>query len=374
MGGFFGMISGTANTIALYGRFRKGSLTAKRMLLNFVTTGVVVILINYVYMLAFAPGYIAPEYVAISILPAFIRTGQYYPPGPARILFATALLMVGTGTLFTGLILYPLCRKDGYRKIVRNCIVLGIIATAIIFIYPVLDTITTPYFAQPLTLANFAPRLFLSWIVGDMDPMFPYLGFTLYGAIFGILIVEGVPQRTILAYGYGLGAIFTVLAINHIATYGFEVGSYQTPPIGPLISVLGPMLLLLTFCFQTMDFTKDSTKLWSIKHSVGSRSFGILTLTIFLLEGSFSQLVGLITGTFYPTWRNDVGFVFLIFSASILILWRIILKCWANIHFKGSFEWFIILAVAKFTRKKSTRLDADHILHGYQEYVETKSG
>ena len=140
--GFFGMISATANTIALYGRLRRGTYTAKRMLLNFTTTGTVVILVNYIYMLVFSPGYIAPDFVAISILPAFIRTGQYYPPDPARMLFATALLMVGTGTLFTGLILHPLCRKGGYKKIVRNCIVLGIIATAIVFVYPVLDAIT----------------------------------------------------------------------------------------------------------------------------------------------------------------------------------------------------------------------------------------
>ena len=371
--GFFGMISATANTIALYGRFRKGSFTAKRMLLNFITTGLVVILINYIYMLVFAPGYIDPNYVAISILPAFIRTGLYYPPDPARILFATALLMVGTGILFTGLILYPLCRKDGYKKITRNCIVLGIIATAIIFVYPVLDTITAEYFTQPLTFANFVPRLFLSWIVGDMNPMFPYLGFMLYGAIFGILIVEGVRHRTILTYGYALGVTLTLIGMSYIATYGFDVGAYQTPPIGPLISILGPMLLSLTFCLHAMDFRKDSTRIWWIKHSVGSRSFGILTLTAFLLEGSFSQILGLIVGLFYPAWWSNVAFVFLIFSALILVLWRIILRYWAKIHFKGSFEWFIISAVAKFTGKKSTRLDVDHILHGYEEYVETKS-
>jgi len=272
------------------------------------------------------------------------------------------------------LILYPLCRKDGYEKTVRNCIVLGILATAIIFIYPVLDTITASYFAEPLDLANFLPRLFLSWIVGDMNPMFPYLGFMLYGAIFGILIVEGFSHRIILTYGYVLGAIFTVIGMNHIATYGFSVGAYQTPPIGSLTSTLGPMLLLLTFCLQTIDFRKDSTKIWWIRHSVGSRSFGILTLTMFLLEGSFSQSVGFIVGLFYPTWRNDVGFVFLIFSVLTVILWRIILKYWARIHFKGSFEWFITLAVANFTGKKSSRLDADHILHGYEEYVETKFG
>jgi len=371
--GFFGIISGTANTIASYGRFRKGSFTAKGMLLNFMATGGVVILSNYIYMLVFAPGYINPDKVTISILPAFIRTGQYYPPDPARVLFTTALLMVGAGVFFTGLVLYPLCRKDGYKKTVRNCIVLGIVATSVILIYPVLDAITASYFAEPLTLANFVPRLFLSWIVGDMDPLFPYLGFVLYGAIFGILIVEGFSRRIILTYGYGLGAIFTMIGMSYIANYGFSVGAYQTPPIGPLMSILGPMLLSFTFSLEAIDFNKGSTRIWWIRHSVGSRSFGILTLTIFLLEGSFSQLVSSIIGLFYPTWRSNVAFVFLIFSTLIVVLWGIILRYWGRIHFKGSFEWFITLAVAKFTGKKSTRLDADHILRGYEEYVETKS-
>ncbi len=251
---------------------------------------------------------------------------------------------------------------------------LGIIATAIVFAYPALDAITASYLAQPLTHGNLVPRFFLSWVVGDMAPMFPYLGFTLYGAIFGILLVERFRHRTILIYGYGLGAIFTVAGMNHIATYGFSVGAYQTPPIGSLISILGPMLLLLTFCLHTIDFKTDSTKIWWIRHSVGSRSFGILALTTFLLEGSFSQLIGLIVGSFYPTWRSNVAFVFLVFSALVLILWRIVLRYWARIHFKGSFEWFVVSAVRRFAGKKSTRLDADRILHGYEEYVETTSG
>ncbi len=54
----------------------------------------------------------------------------------------------------------------------------------------------------------------------------------------------------------------------------------------------------------------------------------------------------------------------------VTILWAILVKLWAKVQFKGSFEWLITLTMGKLTGKKTERLNTDYILNGYTAYIE----
>ncbi len=181
-------------------------------------------------------------------------------------------------------------------------------------------------------------------------------------------------KKTLLGYGYLLGLFYTILGFGMMAiTGGFSANSFDVPPFWPLISILGPMLLSTTLMLHIMDLSGDKAKLWWLKHSVGVRTFGIVSLSAFLLEGSFSQIIHHIFALFIPNYGynlSDVGVTLLIFSPLVVILWWIILKLWARVDFKGSFEWLIIWIINKITGKQTGRLNAKAILFNVHAYVD----
>jgi hypothetical protein len=279
--------------------------------------------------------------------------------------------MIGWGTIFTGLILYILTINDGIQKIGRNCLVIGIAGTIIIFIQPLIKSDINAILAQPLTWANFPLHLLLHWIAGPMDPIVPYVGFTFYGIIFGIIYVEGLSKKTFLTYGYGLGMFYTILGFTmQTLTGGFTINAYDTPPFWPLIAILGPMLLATTFIVHIMDMRSEEAKLKAIKRTIGMRTFGLVSLTAFLLEGSLSQIVHALINVFYPNSGANTIFIVLIFSPFMVILWLLILKLWSRIDFKGSFEWFILWIVSKITGKTSEKLNVDRLLRNPHAYID----
>jgi len=78
--GMFGMVSGFSNSISLYGHLRQGRTTRATMLKSAVSRGLIILLVNYIYLAIFTPGFLIPGQEAIGILPGLIRTGRLYHP------------------------------------------------------------------------------------------------------------------------------------------------------------------------------------------------------------------------------------------------------------------------------------------------------
>jgi len=367
--GMFGMVSGFSNSISLYGHLRRGRTTRATMLKSAVSRGLIILLVNYIYLAIFTPGFLIPGQEAIGILPGLIRTGRLYHPSVGRMLFATALTMVAWGTIFTGIFLYLLTRNGGHGKPRRNYLVLIFAATVIIWCYPLVHAALRPLMTSPVTLASFPGALVASWLVGPMAPAFPYAGFTLYGAVFGMMIVDGAKRSSIFLYGYGLGFVYCVIGGVYMTTIGFWTNSFDVPDMAPLISILGPMLLLMTFLLHMLDFRGDRIKARAVRRTKVIRAFGILSLTAFILEGSFSAIIRWVFEILKPGFTYNGGFVFIVFAPVVTILWIVILKLWGRTHFAGSFEWLIVWAMGKLTGRRSQRLNVDHILRGNEAYM-----
>ncbi len=363
-----------ANTIASYGRFREGKLSPRKVLANSVIAGGIVVALNYIYMGFFTPGLITPELTSIGLLPGLIRTGQMILGTPERMLFCTALMMIGWSVLFSGVFLYLLMRKGGVDKPRRNFLVLGICATTCVVIYPVLQDLLRPFMTNPLTPENFLGALIISWLVGPSFPIFPYLGFALFGVIFGLLVVDKATKRTLLVYGYGIGAIFTVIGFICIALVGFTANAFDTPDLQVLLAVLGNVMLALTFIMHVMDFAGDKVKVWWIRHSRRVRSCGLISLSAFFLEASLAVAVRHIFEIFYPAFTYDFLFMFAIFAPIMAIIWIVVVRLWARVHFKASFEWMIDRLMAKFTGKQTDRLNTDYILRSSDAYLDRPAG
>lgn len=368
--GAFGMISGVANCISMYRRLRAGSIRPAKLMSAAALTTALILLINYFYLAILSPGWIKPGDVSIGLLPALIVTGKLYISSLDRLLFATALTMVAWGIFFTALLLVILTRNDGHLRRLRNYLVLGTVATAFVLTYPVVQHLVRPWMQAPITLTRVPGALVASWLAGPMDPICPYVGFTLYGAIFGMMIVDGVRRSTLLAYGYGLGVLYSVVGYLLTQRYGFWNNDFDTPDLVPLISIIGPIVLILTATMHLMDLRGAVAKAWWVRWTRGLRIFGLLSLTAFVMEGSFSAIVRRAVQLVVPDFTHDGAFIFLIFSPLVVALWVLILKLWSRVHFAGSFEWLMIKAVAALTHKHSQRLDVDALLQSDRAYVD----
>ena len=367
--GVFATISGISNALSLYGPLSCGTIDRRRMIRGALGGGLAIIALNYAYLAFFSPGFLELGKVPpIGILPALVRTGGFGPPSADHLLFCTALMMVGWGKVATGVSIWTLTRDDRPRVGTSGRIALGIAATAIVCAYPLVKAILRPLFVLPVTPWALPLDLVLTWIVGPMDPIVPYVGFTLYGVLFGLLIVDRAPRWHILAYGYTTGALWTIAAAFSYHATGYYNNPWDIPDFGPLIQILGPMILTCTAVMHAMDLGSERRRRFFWRWTRTVRLFGILSLTAFLLEGTVSALLRRLVELAKPGFTNDVEFLFAIFSPFVVLCWFAALKLWARVNFAGSFEWLLVQASNRLTGKVSRRLDAAILLNSAEAY------
>jgi hypothetical protein len=379
----FAMISGTANTISIYGRFRAKKMSAKKMLNNLLLTGFEILIMNYIYMLFFTPGHVEPGLTSIGILPGLVRYGVIFISSLERLIFSTTLVMLGTSTITLGIVLYLIFRKEPVNSPTtegiiennvkvnnRNYIIMGLIATGILVLYPLVEFIATPILSLEVNPLNFLFISIISWIAGDLNPMFPYASFALFGGLIGMMVIDNQPRKKILKFGFGAGGIITIIGLIFYSFLGFNPVPYQTPPLHSMILLLGPILFLFTLLFYRNDLRGDKAKMKAFKHSRFSRRCSMISLSIFMLESTISYGIGHIIDFIYPAWRSDAIVLIFIFAPLMLVIWFVILRLWGRVQFKGSFEWLFLQIAAKLTKKESIRLDEKLILFNPEIYIE----
>jgi hypothetical protein len=93
--------------------------------------------------------------------------------------------------------------------------------------------------------------------------------------------------------------------------------------------------------------------------------FGLLALTIYMLDGLLSELLVRIFRAFLGqdfVFADNV-FVSIIFVALVIFIWYVILRIWEKRDFKYSFEWRIVNFVGRLRGRKSSRLKVDEVLY-----------
>jgi hypothetical protein len=302
-----------------------------------------------------------------------VKLGRFVPIDSPKLLFATVLTMVGAVNLFGGFLLYFLFRKNGWQKRQRNYWMIGVVGTLIIALFPQMQGLLRPVFYA--LAENFNPILspvlvFLSWLVAPMDCKFPYLGFYLYGVLVGMLLLDEIAQKHVLALLLIAGMLIAGIGIFLIRDTGFYLNIYDTPGMGPLLGILGPMLIVIAVFLRIMDFSKSERREQWLKRSVWLRRFGILALTVFILEGTVVQLLSRIFSLIKPDWGGNGLIRLFIFCHFVLILWGLLLKLWSRVNFKYSLEYFIVEWMQRLSGCRSIRLNAESTLHSTAAYLE----
>ncbi len=391
MAGIFVLISGISNSMSIYSRYSKGTTNGKKVIIESFIVGLwLIVLERVVYRFVDRPvtgGGIydfdqGPTYY--SIILGYLETGEYHPIPLYPTFFSSgALSMMGFSLMFYSILLVFLFRNDGYKKNHRNLLILGILATCIIIISPMLIEVLRPIWVQALIDENYGKAILIGILVGDSDPMCPFLGFALYGVMIGITIKginKGViPKRNFLFFGILISAIYIILGAIGYKIIGEPPVEHilRSLPIQTTHLQIGIMILIVTLLVysEISKINKKIEKTTEILSNEDSRErkkkksitflqlFGKFSLTMYLLESFFGSVIKLlILDNLFPGWAQNLALV-VCYSFIIVILWVLICKVWIKFGQIGSYDWMtgqIKKKVRNAFTKKEVKLAAEN--------------
>jgi len=367
MAGIFVLISGISNSMSIYSRYSKGTTNGKKVIIESFITGLwLIVLERVVYRFVDRPvtgGGIydfdqGPTYY--SIILGYLETGEYHPIPLYPTFFSSgALSMMGLSLMFYSILLVILFRNDGYKKNHRNLLIVGILATCIIIISPMIIEVLRPVWVQALIDENYGKAILIGFLVGDSDPMMPFLGFAFYGVVIGIAIKGinkgDIPKRNFLFFGVLISAIYIILGAIGYKIFGEPPVEHilRSLPIQTTHLQIGIMILIVTLLVYSeiskktkeieettkINNTEDKKLIKKNKRITFLQLFGKFSLTMYLLESFFGSVIKiLILDKIFPGWAQNIALV-VCYSFIIVILWVLICKVWIKYGQIGSFDW-----------------------------------
>ena len=382
MAGIFVLISGISNSMSIFSRYSKGTNNGKKIIIeSFIVGFWLIVLERVVYRFVDRPitgGGIydfdqGPTYY--SLILGYLETGVIHPIPLYPTFFSSgALSMMGLSLMFYSVLLVFLFRNDGYKKNHRNLLIVGILATCIIIISPMVIEVLRPVWVQALIDENYGKAILIGILVGDSDPMMPFLGFALYGVMIGIAIkgiINGnIPKKNFLFFGILISTVYIILgAIGYIILGEPPIEHiFRSLPIQTTHLQIGIMILIVTILIYSEisrepDKVEEATKITNnedkkdikkTKNIPFLQLFGKFSLTMYLLESFFGSVIKiLILDKIFPGWAQNLALV-VSYSFIIVILWVLICRVWIKFGQIGSYDW-MTGQIKKKVRKTLTK-------------------
>ena len=380
--GIFALLSGMSNAVSMNSRMNSGKHKPKQIFFGGLITGLWILIIGKVQGTVFNHTIIGTAEFpypdgpsSYAIIVGSIQTGSLQLPNMYSLFYrTTALFIIGLSVICTGIALALLGLKEGYKKTRRNLIILGVVATTIVMVtHPIKESLR-PIWLDAYVNGKHAKGAFLSILIGDSFPFFPYVGYALYGAMFGIAFSQNIDKRKVTLVG-GIGSGVYIVAGSILL--GF-MGHPSAEEIHETLSIqwnfllVGFFLLISTFVYN-VHYWKEERKARKFFTNTFTRRFGIMTLTIFVFE----PLVGtsikvLIMDNIFPGWSVNPVFPF-IYGGSLIFLWYGILKLWEKGRFIGSLEWINGKITSFLTGRNASRINIVRNLYGKGAQLEKTS-
>ena len=381
MAGIFVFISGMSNSMSIYGRYSKGTTNGKKVIIESFIVGLwLIVLERVVHRFIDRPitgGGIydfdkGPTYY--SFILGYLETGVLHPtPLYTTFFLSGALSMMGLSLMFYSVLLVILFRNKGYKKNHRNLLIVGILATCIIIISPILIEIFRPIWVQSLIDENYGKAIVVGILVGDSDPMCPFLGFALYGVMIGMAIKGNIPKKNFLFFGVLISAIFIILGAIGYKILGEPPVEHilRTLPIQTTHLQIGIMILIVILLVYSeisrepeKSENNEDNKVKKKKERITFlQLFGKFSLTMYLLESFVGSVIKLlILDKIFPGWSQNLALV-VCYSFIMVILWVLLLRIWNKFGQIGSYDWMtgqIKIKVRKALTKKELKIAAEN--------------
>lgn len=343
-GGFLIVYSGIFNTL----------MTAKRVCSNeialkyAVIAGTIYIVLHYIHN--FVLGRWNIDFVANmpdrSLIAASLRNMQLTFPHFNKFFEGSTLGTIGCNLIIVSVVLHFLLKNNGIKKEYRNYLLLAVSATLImllsfirIYMYSFRD-----YFVQH----NYFLAFIYSFVIANPYPLLPYLSYGLIAALFGLMIYNG-RKDLIKKLMIPLAAFFFIYGLIGCLNFPKTISKADYFWYFKTHLELGIFMLMVIFVLFFLEYRQINTdKLKFVK------LFSIVSLTVYLLETTVSEIFAKILTFFLPSWNQTINNCLLFGTANVLF-WIFILSIWEKKKFKHSLEYYWVKLFGKFG-KESTKL------------------
>jgi hypothetical protein len=364
--GIFALVSGASNSIMFMRRYSAG-YAPRKILFGMIIYGSCIALFGIIAVIFFERAQTGggiydfeegPTYYAI--LTGLFETGKLHLPSPFMLFFNIGPLgMLAEATITTGIVMYLMLRNNPKPDIDQILMTLGLVGTILVLISPFMNTWLHPIYITAIENGEIVKAMLLTNFVGEKQPFFPFGGYSLYGAMFGLALISNISRKKVCRIAL-LGAFFYIFA-GSIAYSLFgepPVKDTYRPPAGQMIILqIGIMIVIMTI-FYYMQLNPDTSISKKIVKNITIRRFGICTLTIYIYEAFVGAgIKSLILDRIFPGWATNMGWV-VIYAVALVFFWGLIIRLWEANGFKGSFEWFLYLMTARFRPGAGSRFKA----------------
>lgn len=342
-GGIFILYSMAINTRMLALRSSQGGLSPQVKYL--LLAGILYLILHFALNLAMGRWHIDFENnrPSLPLAASLIRTGTLSTPPPGLWFDGSSLSTIALNMIILSGLLYALLKNGGIHKDLRNYLILGL-SGALIMLISLIRIELYPLFENVLAEGSSLQGVLLSFLLANPYPLLPYLAYGLFGIMLGLMISRKqhhLMRRAMIPTGlffllFGLAGMSRFDKTISVPDYFWYFKTYFE---------LGAFILL---------FIAFSLALKAGRHTLFIRRFSRVSLSVYLLETTVSELMRIPANWFTPGWDQTINGS-LAFGALQVLVWTILLYFWSKVHFKYSLEYFWVKAF-KNLGKQSTKM------------------
>jgi len=348
-GGVFIILSMTVNTLML------GSATSRGMSFRpfsfLIIAGLLYLGVHFI--LNFFLGRWNIDFVnnqpIVTATAYLFRNGSLTVPGSLKLFDGSSVGTIGMNLIILSLLLYIIFRKGSLNKTGYFYLIAGSAGVAIMLLSFV-RIYSFPFFAGLVESRSYFSGVLLSFLLANPYPLLPYLAYGIFGSMIGLVIYQE-NDRLLKRAMLPLGVFFLVYGVTGMMSFDKTISKPDFFWYFKTNFELGVFILMIVLCrFYPAPGSPVLSKLVILQW------FSRVSLTIYLLETTVSEVFRLAGLKLFPGWNDTINGC-LVFGVVNIFFWTVVLFFWRKVNFRYSIEYFW---VALFERlgKKSTKLSS----------------
>ena len=314
-------------------------------------------------------------------------------------IISEAIQSIGWTVLLTSIIMLLLIKILGAEKRKMIIVAMLVIAFAVIFVSPLIQTAlgdTLTYTDSNYTITDGSTpwkvdktgwqwyNYLLLYMIYDLggaeSPIFPMLGYCLFGAVIGIALAKDNLKKKFIGIGVLYGILLIVAGVGVILYEMFLGGgwtldvNFHVHPTWYVFAASGLQVLVVIITLRLFEFNKGLTKEQIKKRTQWMRRWGLFSLTVYTLQILEYLPRGILAAIFPASnldqWTESSVTWVLIFMVVNWLMWAGIMRLWEKLKMKGTFEW-LLLNIAKRGKgiNKDDPLNVQGILYDCEPIV-----
>jgi surface polysaccharide O-acyltransferase-like enzyme len=276
-----------------------------------------------------------------------LRNGSLTAPASIKLFDGSSVGTIGMNLIILSIVLYLNFRKGSMDKTGHFLLFAGAAGT-LIMLFSFVRVYLFPFFAGQIESGHYFAGILLSFLLANPYPLLPYLAYGIFGIMIGLMIYQG-KDRLLKRAMVPVGLFFLVYGITGMMSFDKTISKPDYFWYFKTNFELGLFILMIVLCrFYPSPGSPVMLRLVIIQW------FSRVSLTIYLLETTVSEVLRIAGLSLFPGWNDTINGC-LVFGAVNILFWTVVLFFWRRVNFKYSLEYFWVILFERLG-KKSTKL------------------